>query len=174
VAIELDGGSLALSMRTWKSGEPGPDERDPRPPDFRDVEATLRAGPHDGRALALAIAQADALTARAPQSMRWFDLEHGRVVSCDFADAGGAGRLLSPRTRELLLEILAAERALAAAPTRDTLLACADDDDDGAAWLRKEAQGRFLEGPFPIHAGLWRVTADSLQPVAADEAGKDA
>ena len=118
----------------------------------------------------LALQRMDALTEQAPQGIRWYDLEHGRVVSCAFADAGGAGRLLSRRARELLLDILGEGEALAAAPTRDTLLACAAFDDEGAAWLREEARRRCAEGPFPIHAGLWRIGRDHLRAVADGEA----
>jgi hypothetical protein len=128
-----------------------------------DLEA-LRVSPDD--AIERALANADALTEKFPEAVRWFDVEHGRLVSCDFPDPGGAGRLLSATARELLLQILDEPRALAATPTRDSLLACAADDPDGAAWLRDEARRRFEEGPFPIHAGLWLITADSLQPVA--------
>jgi hypothetical protein len=118
-----------------------------------------------------AIANLDALTEAAPEGIRWFDLDHGRVVSCEFADAGGAGRLLSPRARELLLTILGEETALAAAPTRDALLACAVDDEEGAAWLRDEAHRRCHEGPFAIHPGLWLISADLIRPVAGPGAG---
>jgi len=118
-------------------------------------------------ALERAVARADALTDAAPAGIRWFDLEHGRVVVCEFADAGCAGRLLSRQVRELLLHILGADFALAAAPTRDALLACAADDDEGAAWLAEEARRRFSEGPFPIAANLWMMGADLLRPLAA-------
>jgi hypothetical protein len=116
-------------------------------------------------AIERAIDNADELTGKFPESVRWFDAEHGRLVSCDFADPGGAGRLLSATMRALLLQILDEPRALAATPTRDSLLACAADDPEGAAWLQDEARRRFEEGPFPIHAGLWLIDAESLQPV---------
>ena len=114
----------------------------------------------------LALQRLDALTEQTPEGIRWFDLEHGRVVSCDFPDAGGAGRLLSRRARELLLDILGEDQALAAAPTRDALLACAAFDLEGEAWLREEARRRFEEGPFPLYAGLWRIGRGFLRPVA--------
>ena len=123
----------------------------------------------EDRAFALALQRMDALTEQAPEGIRWFDLEHGRVIICEFLDAGGAGRLLSRRARELLLQILGEDEALAAAPTRDALLACAVDDDEGKAWLREEARRRFGEGPFPIDAGLWRIGRDDLEAVAEAE-----
>jgi hypothetical protein len=123
-----------------------------------------------GSALDIAVRRLDALTDAAPEGIRWFDLEHGRVVICDFPDAGGAGRLLSDHARGLILHILGADFALAAAPTRDALLACAAGDDEGAAWLADEARRRFEEGPFPIHGGLWMVGADLLRPVADADA----
>jgi hypothetical protein len=113
-----------------------------------------------------AIARAAALTDAAPEGIRWFDLEHGRVVICEFPDAGAAGRLLSPHVRELILQILGEELALAAAPTRDVLLACGASDGEGALWLADEARRRFAEGPFPVHAGLWRIGAGQLTYVA--------
>jgi hypothetical protein len=123
------------------------------------------AGSDPNAAFARAIARASALTDAAPEGIRWFDLEHGRVVICEFPDEGAAGRLLSPHTRELILHILGEDLALAAAPTRDTLLACAASDDAGAEWLAGEALRRFEEGPFPIHAGLWRIGPDLLEAV---------
>jgi hypothetical protein len=113
-----------------------------------------------------AIARAAGLTDAAPEGIRWFDLEHGRVVICEFPDAGAAGRLLSPHVRELILQILGEELALAAAPTRDVLLACGASDGEGALWLADEARRRFAEGPFPVHAGLWRIGAGQLTYVA--------
>ena len=127
-------------------------------------------GVGEAQAFELALERMDALTEAAPEGIRWFDLEHGRVITCAFADAGGAGRLLSVRGRELLLQILGEDEALAAAPTRDTLLACAARDDEGKAWLREEALRRFAEGPFPIDAGLWRIDRDRLLAVAETEA----
>ena len=124
----------------------------------------LRIG--EDAAFDLALRRMDALTELAPEGIRWFDLDHGRVVTCAFADAGGAGRLLSRRARELLLDILGGDEALAAAPTRDALLACAAFDDEGAAFLQEEARRRYQEGPYPIHAGMWRIGRDLLQPVA--------
>jgi hypothetical protein len=113
-----------------------------------------------------AIARATALSDAAPGGIRWFDLEHGRVVICEFPDAGAAGRLLSQHVRELILKVLGEELALAAAPTRDVLLACGASDGEGALWLADEARRRFEEGPFPIHAGLWKIGAGELTPVA--------
>ena len=88
------------------------------------------------------------------------------MVSCQFADAGGAGRLLSSHVRELILAILGEETALAAAPTRDSLLACAAHDVEGASWLQEEARSRFAEGPFPVYPGLFHISAGHLHPVA--------
>ncbi len=122
-------------------------------------------------ALDCALARADALTDAAPEGVRWFDLEHGRVVLCEFPDAGAAGRLLSRHARELVLRVLGEESALAAAPTRDSLLACAASDDEGASWLREEARRRFEEGPFPVHPGLWRIGLDQLTNVAEEDPG---
>jgi hypothetical protein len=113
-----------------------------------------------------AIARATALSDAAPGGIRWFDLEHGRVVICEFPDAGAAGRLLSQHVRELILKVLGEEFALAAAPTRDALLACNASDGEGALWLADEARRRFEEGPFPVHAGLWKIGAGELTPVA--------
>ncbi len=130
----------------------------------------LALGLGEDEAFGLALRRMDALTEQAPEGIRWFDLEHGRVIACEFPDAGGAGRLLSPRARELLLQVLGEDEALAAAPTRDALLACAADDEEGEAWLREEARRRFAEGPFPVDAGLWRLGRDQLRPVAEAEA----
>ncbi len=126
-------------------------------------------GVGEAQAFELALQRMDALTEAAPEGIRWFDLEYGRVITCAFADAGGAGRLLSRRGREVLLQSLGEDVALAAAPTRDTLLACSARDDEGEAWLREEARRRFAEGPFPIDAGLWRIDRDGLLPVAETE-----
>jgi hypothetical protein len=128
----------------------------------RDLEA-LRVSPDE--AIERALANAEALTGKFPESVRWFDAEQGRVISCDFADPGGAGRLLSATMRDLLLRILDEPRACAATPTRDSLLACAAHDPQAEDWLRDEARRRFEEGPFPIDPRLWLITADSLQPV---------
>ena len=119
-------------------------------------------------ALHHAAANVDARTDAAPEGIRWFDLEHGRVVVCEFPDAACAGRLLSRRARGLLLSVLGVERALAAAPTRDSLIACAASDEEGAAWLRDEAARRFAEGPFPIDPGLWLLGRDLLRPAVAE------
>jgi len=71
--------------------------------------------------------------------------------------------------RGLILVVLGEESALAAAPTRDALLACGAADEEGAAWLAGEARRRFEEGPFPVDPGLWEITAGALAPAA--EAG---
>ncbi|MCA1828333.1 MAG: hypothetical protein LC689_15530 [Myxococcales bacterium] len=119
--------------------------------------------PDFDRALAKAIDNVDARTDAAPEGIRWFDLEHGRIVTCEFPDAACAGRLLSRRARELLLSVLGEDQALAAAPTRDALLACAASDDEGALWLRGEAARRFAEGPFPIAPAVWLIDAAGLR-----------
>ena len=75
-------------------------------------------------------------------------------------------RLLSSHVRELILAILGEETALAAAPTRDSLLACAAHDVEGASWLQEEARSRFAEGPFPVYPGLFHISAGHLHPVA--------
>jgi hypothetical protein len=104
-------------------------------------------------ALARALANADLLTAAAPSGLLWFDLELGRVALTDFDDPAGAGRLLSPFFRSLLLRLFDGD-CLAAAPTRDTLLACAPSDPEAVAWLREEAARRHAEGPFPLDPAL--------------------
>ena len=114
-----------------------------------------------------ALANADALTERAPEAVRWFDLEHGRVVTCEFNDPGGAGRLLSPAARELILQVLGAERAFAIAPTRDALLACDAEDAEGTRLLAREARQRFDDGPFPLTPRPWLLTADGVEAAAA-------
>ena len=123
----------------------------------------VRISPAQEPDLAQAIANADARTAAAPEGIRWLDLEHGRVVVCAFRDAGTAGRLLSRAARELMLAVLGAQTALAAAPTRDALLACDATDEEGVGWLREEAARRFAEGPYPASSVLWIVTAEDLQ-----------
>jgi hypothetical protein len=120
-----------------------------------------------------AIANADALTDAAPEGIQWFDLEHGRVVSCEFSDAGGAGRLLSAHARELILAVLGEETALAAAPTRDSLLACAAQDEQGALWLQDEARTRFEEGPFPVSPTLFQISADEVVAGAGPGASRE-
>ena len=124
-------------------------------------------------ALENAIANMDARTDAAPEGIRWFDLEHGRVVICEFPDSACAGRLLSRRARELLLSVLGDDFALAAAPTRDALLACSADDGEGAAWLRDEAARRFAEGPFPIAPTLWLIGLDVLRVADPDRGPSD-
>jgi hypothetical protein len=123
----------------------------------------VRISPAQGGSLERAIGNVDALTAAAPEGFRWLDLEHGRVVVCAFADAGTAGRLLSRDARELILAVLGADAAIAAAPTRDALLACAATDAEGIAWLREESARRFAEGPYPASSLLWVVTAGDLR-----------
>ena len=119
-------------------------------------------------ALENAIDNVDARTDAAPEGIRWFDLEHGRVVICEFPDSACAGRLLSRRARELLLSVLGDDFALAATPTRDALLACSTADGEGAAWLRDEAARRFAEGPFPISPTLWTIGLDMLRVADPD------
>ncbi len=129
--------------------------------------AALELGPED--AFQHAVDNLDARTLAAPGGLTWFDLEHGRVVVSDFDDAAGASRLLTPKGREMILHILDTDACLAAAPTRDTLLACERDDPDALAWLREEAQRRFEEGPFPALPDLLRLTEEGLDPVAAED-----
>lgn len=116
-----------------------------------------------------AVDNLDARTLAAPEGLTWFDLEHGRVVVSDFDDPSGAARLLTPQGRAMILQILNADACLAAAPTRDTLLACEGDDPDAVAWLREEAQRRFEEGPFPVLPDLLRLTEEGLDPVAEED-----
>ena len=116
-----------------------------------------------------AVDNLDARTLAAPEGLTFFDLEHGRVVVSDFDDAAGASRLLTPKGRAMILHILDADVCLAAAPTRDTLLACERGDGDALAWLRDEAQRRFEEGPFPVLPDLLRLTEEGLDPVAAED-----
>lgn len=111
----------------------------------------------------------DARTIAAPEGLTWFDLEHGRAVVSDFDDAAGAARLLTPKGREMILHILGTDACLAAAPTRDTLLACARGDPDAVDWLREEAQRRFEEGPFPALPELFRLTEEGVDPVAEED-----
>lgn len=150
-------------------------QQGPPPVDPAQVLPTLRGFVHDDGVwiqpapegdMQQALANLDARTEAAPEGIRWFDLEHGRVVSCEFPDAACSGRVLSPHARGLILSVLGAEAAIAAAPTRDALLAVSADDDDGLAWLRDEAARRFAEGPFPLDPGLWVLRADSARRVA--------
>jgi hypothetical protein len=165
---------LASRARALLQGRPGPfDEGNVLPTLVADGSGVRPALLHDDGVwitpvadmtrFERAIANVGARTEAAPEGIRWFDLEHGRVVVCEFPDAACAGRLLSRRARELLLNVLGVDRALAAAPTRDSLLACAASDDEGAAWLRDEAARRFAEGPFPIARVLWSITADDVR-----------
>jgi hypothetical protein len=166
-------------LPTILSGEPGARAARPIAPELSaallcddgqhiagvQVDDLLAQGIDFAQALERAIANADALTAKSPESVRWFDLEFGRVVSCDFADPAGAGRLLSRQAREMILSVLDEESAYAATPTRDALLACSADDPDAVAWIEEEARRRFEEGPFSISPVLWLITAESFAPV---------
>lgn len=118
-------------------------------------------------AQARAIDNADALTLRHPRGLLWFELDHGRIAVTDFDDPAGAGRLLSPLFRSLLVRVMGGA-AWAAAPTRDTLLACAPEDPETVRWLREEAARRHGEGPFPVDPGVWDLTEDEARPVADD------
>jgi hypothetical protein len=106
------------------------------------------------------VANVEARTLERPEGFEWFDLEQGRVVVADFDDPAGAGRLLAAGARAMLLQILGGS-CIAAAPTRDSLLAC-EDEPDAVAWLRGEARRRFEEGPFPIDPGLVRVSGEGV------------
>ena len=118
-------------------------------------------------ALLYAVANADEATAAAPEGLTYYDLDDGRVIVASFDDPAGAGRLLSPTVRRLLCE-LAGGPCLAAAPTRDTLLAISAAEPGVLGWLQAEAARRFAEGPHPISPELFALTETEV--IALDPA----
>ena len=118
-----------------------------------------------GAALEQALENADALTLLTPRGLLFFDLEQGRVAVTDFDDPAGSGRLASPSFRALLLQLLG-PACLAAAPTRDTLLACAGGVPLAEAWLRAEAAQRYQEGPFPVAPAVFEVAEEAVAPLS--------
>ena len=114
-------------------------------------------------ALDRAVENVEAKTLAEPQGVSWFDLDEGRVVVFDFADPAGAGRVLSPQARGLLVDLLG-EPCLCAVPTRDALLACSMLDEEAIRWLEEEARRRCEEGPFALAPTLLTVTRASAGP----------
>ena len=127
-----------------------------------DEETLRRLGLSYESALSLALQNLDALSLASPRGLSFLELEFGPVAIADFDDPAGAGRLLSPLSRAMLLALFGGEACLVATPTRDALLACAVDDE-AADFLRAEAALRFAEGPFPLDPGLLRLGDTGLE-----------
>jgi|GEM_PF-1737688 len=131
------------------------------------LESLAALGLSSGEALDRAIANADERTLQEPQALRYLELEEGRVLSCNFGDPGGAGRLLSPLLRSFLLQLFGGY-CYVAVPTRDSLLACSADAPEALDWLSEEARRRFAEGPFPVHQGLLQLGTEGVRELAPD------
>jgi hypothetical protein len=125
------------------------------------ADALSAAGLSLEEALARALENEGARTLAEPGGLHFFELEHGPVAMTSFTDAGGAGRLASPAFRALLLRLLGPSLLLAA-PTRDTLLAC-DDNEEARAWLEDEAGRRRSEGPFPLPGPIFALDEGGLR-----------